>query len=187
MIVPHDRERIINAIIYFAKNTKHCHTLKLFKLLNAADFEHYRQRGRTITGLMYQAWENGPVPPALFKEFRSGGAPDLKAALVINTIVDDITNKTKRRDLIARKVFESKYFSKRELEIMKHVAEVFLEAPGGTMSEFSHSRNLPWKKVWGSGEGKGKEINPDLSLSSDPLISDRKAIDREELEFRRAI
>jgi len=187
MIVSHDREKIIHAIIYFAKNTKHCHTLKLFKLLNSADFEHYRQRGRTITGLTYQAWENGPVPPALFNEFKSGGHPDLKAALVINNIVDDITNKTKRRDLITRKVFESKYFSKRELEIMKRVAEIFLEARGETMSDFSHGKNLPWKKVWGSGEGKGKEINPDLSLSSDPLMTDRKTIESEELEFRRAI
>lgn len=187
MIVSHDREKIINAIIYFAKNTKYCHTLKLFKLLSASDFEHFRQRGRTITGLTYEAWDNGPVPPALFKEFKSGGYPDLKVALVINTIVDDITNKTLRRELITRKSFDSKYFSKRELEIMARVAEIFLEAKGGTMSEFSHSKNLPWKKVWGSGEGKGKEISPDLSLESDPLLSERKTIEREELEFRRAI
>ena len=55
MFVSRDREKLLNAIIYFLRETKHCHTLKLFKLLNFADFEHFRQKGRTITGLEYRA------------------------------------------------------------------------------------------------------------------------------------
>jgi hypothetical protein len=42
MFVSHDREKLINAIVYFLGETNHCHTLKLFKLLNFSDFEHFR-------------------------------------------------------------------------------------------------------------------------------------------------
>jgi hypothetical protein len=43
MFVSRDREKLINAIIYFLRETKHCHTLKLFKLLYFADFEHFNR------------------------------------------------------------------------------------------------------------------------------------------------
>jgi hypothetical protein len=52
MLVTRHREKLINAIICFLGATKHVHTLKLFKLLNFADFEHYRQTGRTIVGAL---------------------------------------------------------------------------------------------------------------------------------------
>ena len=40
LFVPREREKLVNSIIYFTRETKHCHTLKLFKLLNFADLEH---------------------------------------------------------------------------------------------------------------------------------------------------
>ncbi|WP_456664297.1 Panacea domain-containing protein [Bradyrhizobium sp. LB13.1] len=76
MFVSRDREKLINAIIYFLGATNHCHTLKLFKLLNFADFEHFRQTGRTIFNLDYKALPKGPVcfsPPSSFGS--SGVAP----------------------------------------------------------------------------------------------------------------
>jgi hypothetical protein len=54
MLVTHDREKLINAIVYFLGATKHAHTLKLFKLLNFSDFEHFRQTGRSIFNLEYR-------------------------------------------------------------------------------------------------------------------------------------
>src|SRR5450759_3821025 len=81
MFVSHDREKLINAIIYFVRGTNHCHTLKLFKLLNFADFEHFRQTGRTIFGIDYHALPMGPVPNDLYDEIKSGGAQDFKKAI----------------------------------------------------------------------------------------------------------
>ena len=79
MFVTHKREKLINAIIYFVRNTKHCHKLKLFKLLSFLDFEHYRQTGRSVTGLHYDAWPKGPVPSHLDEELEKPGS-DLATA-----------------------------------------------------------------------------------------------------------
>ena len=53
MMVPHDRDKLINAIVFFAKNTKYCGKIKLIKLLYLLDFEHFRQTGRSVTGMDY--------------------------------------------------------------------------------------------------------------------------------------
>lgn len=187
MIVSLDREKLLNAIIYFVRETKYCHTLKLYKLLHAADFEHFRQRGRTITGLTYEAWENGPVPPALFREIKEGGKSDLRKVTSIVDVKDEITKKLDRRDFIPRVQFDRSVFSGRELKILDRVAEIFKDARGETMRDFSHFKGLPWKAVYGKGEGSGKTIPPDLSLKSEPLMSEKPTIERAELDFRREL
>ena len=50
------RNRLVNAIVFFADNTKFCGKIKLFKLLYLLDFEHFRQTGKSVTGGDYQAW-----------------------------------------------------------------------------------------------------------------------------------
>jgi uncharacterized phage-associated protein len=59
-----DRQREKLAAAFFAANTKYCGVTKLCKLLYFLDFIHYRQTGRTVTGLEYRAWPKGPVPVA---------------------------------------------------------------------------------------------------------------------------
>ena len=125
MFVSRDREKLINAIIYFLRETNHCHTLKLFKLLNFSDFEHYRQTGRTIFGLQYRALPKGPVPTELSEEMKRGGGQDLKAAINLTEIKDDITGELKRRDLKPRMAFDKKWFTPRELKVLARIAEFF--------------------------------------------------------------
>lgn len=60
MLITHEREKLINAIIFFANHTKHLGKIKLFKLLYLLDFEHFRQTGQNVTGLDYRAWKFGP-------------------------------------------------------------------------------------------------------------------------------
>ena len=43
--------------------------MKLFKLLYLLDFEHFRQTGRSVTGLEYRALKMGPVPSELFQQW----------------------------------------------------------------------------------------------------------------------
>ena len=186
MFVSRDREKLLNAIIYFLGETNHCHTLKLFKLLNFADFEHFRQTGRTIFGLDYKALPMGPVPTRLYDEIKSGGAADLKNAVSLVQVKDDINDALLRRDLKARAQFDKKYFSKRELKIIELVAEFFRDLKAADMSEFSHRKGEPWRKVYGDkGQGSGKPIPPELSLDSEPLIKDSPTISQDELEERR--
>lgn len=187
MFVKRDREKLINAIVYFLNETKHCHTLKLFKLLNFADFEHFRQAGRTITGLAYRALPKGPVPTALFEEIKRGGGKDLKTAVGLYEVKDDLTDELLRRDLKPRVAFDKKWFSKRELEILERVAFFFKEMKAEDMSEFSHGTKKPWSSVYKEGKGTGHLISPELAFDGDPLMKDTPAISREELEERREL
>ena len=84
MINTHYREKLINAIIYFAKNTKFCGTIKLMRPLYFLDFRHFKETGKSVTGLIYTAWENGPVPVSLYKEISSDTLPqDIHEAIKI--------------------------------------------------------------------------------------------------------
>jgi hypothetical protein len=82
MLITHERDKLVNAILYFAHETKHFGKIKLFKLLYLLDFEHFRQTGRSVTGLDYQAWKYGPVPVEVMQEW-DDPEPDLAAAIRI--------------------------------------------------------------------------------------------------------
>ena len=78
MIITHHREKLINAIIYFATHTKYCGKTKLLKLLYFLDFSHFKRTGKSVTGLDYFAWGMGPVPKELFKELSGNLKRDMK-------------------------------------------------------------------------------------------------------------
>jgi len=42
-LINHQREKLINVMVYFAQNTQKCCKIKLFKLMYFLDFEHYKQ------------------------------------------------------------------------------------------------------------------------------------------------
>ncbi len=184
MIVSREREKLLNAMVFFCQKTKHCHTLKLFKLLNFLDFEHYRQAGRTVTGLDYAAFERGPVPRSLWQEMSKGPGADMRAALSIVAMKDEITDKVVRRDIKARVQFNRALFTRRELAIMDRLAEIFQDVQGDDMSEFSHMKGLPWRKVWDKGAGNGRKIAPDLALSAAPIDHDVPSIEPDEIALR---
>lgn len=187
MIVSRQREKLINAINFFVRETAHCHTLKLFKLLHFLDFEHFRQTGRTVTGLQYQAFPKGPVPPELLNELREGPKSDLRKSVLIVSMKDDVTDALLRRDIKPIAPFDSARFSKREMAIMKLLADFFKDLPSESMSDFSHLKNLPWRKIYGSGEGKNKPIPTELALESEALDKGQPTIDSEERAFRKAL
>lgn len=186
MLVSHEREKLINAIVFFVSKTKHCHTLKLFKLLNFLDFEHFRQTGFSVTGSEYRAWENGPAPSALWHELDRPG-PDLAGAVSISWAKDDLTGEPIRRDIRARRRFDPSHFTPRELEIMGLLAEIFRDAPGVDMTEVSHAPNLPWGKVYQGGQGKSRVIPYSLSLDSKPILPTFPNMDRGEFEHRQRL
>lgn len=68
MLKNHEREKLLNAIIFFAQNTRNLGKVKLWNLLYFLDFQHYRDVGRSVTGLQYFAWPKGPVPVELQNE-----------------------------------------------------------------------------------------------------------------------
>ena len=83
-----------------------------------------------------------------------------------------------------KKRFDPQFFTKRERRIMETLAEMFRDAKGDDMTEVSHLRELPWRQVFGSGEGNGQPIPYDLALSCAPIIKDMPTIDADELAYR---
>jgi uncharacterized phage-associated protein len=161
IFIEHNREKEINAIIFFLKHTKHCGKTKLFKLLYFLDFIHFKQTAKSVTELIYNAWRCGPVPADLFNELETPPA-DLKKYLFIP--------KTDPGEFFQIKIkkgvkFDPIYFSKRELKIMKQVAEIFYEAKAEDMTRVSHLSNDPWDITMRS-KGEREEIDYMLSFDN---------------------
>ena len=182
IFVHHRREKLLNAIAWFSHNTKHCHTLKLFKLLYLLDFEHYRQTGRSVTGLDYHAFPKGPVPRALLEEIKK--EPEERGrALRVRETHDDMDGSLIKREFTTTKGFDETYFTLRELQIMEHLALFFSEAKSDLMSAYSHDPNFPWKKVYGEGEGKGRVIPYELALYTESIVNDEPTIEEEDVRM----
>ncbi|MBK1717163.1 hypothetical protein CKO27_05780 [Thiocystis violacea] len=164
----HEREKLINAIVYFARNTRYLGKIKLFKLLYLLDFEHFRQTGQNVTGLAYSAWKYGPVPVALAQEWEELES-DLAAAIAIRPqqVVD-----YERQAVIALTEFDDSHFSRRELRIMAELVNKYGEEYSPKMIDVTHAENGAWAKVWNDGEGFNQRISYDLALADDETHRD---------------
>lgn len=140
MIITHHREKLINAILYFARHTKHCGKTKLLKLLYFLDFWHFKQTGKSVTGLEYYAWKMGPVPKTLYDELLDNMQPDLKDAI-------DVRNVGDMQRIIAKKSYNDAYFTNREKKLLENLAYIFKDAKASDMVESTHLRNEPWDRT----------------------------------------
>jgi uncharacterized phage-associated protein len=139
MIITHQREKLINAMIYFCRNTKHCGKTKLMKLLYFLDFIHFKQTGKSVTGLDYYAWKMGPVPKDLYEELGSMSS-DLAKAI-------SIVPQNQFQKICAKQKFDDQYFTPRQMKLLKSISEIFLEAKAEHMIESTHLKNHPWDKT----------------------------------------
>ncbi len=167
----HRREKLINAILYFAENTKLCGKTKLMKLLYFLDFTHFKQTGKSVTGLDYFAWERGPVPKVLFHEF-SKPKPDLYAAI-------KIVPKGKLQLVVAKRRFDDQYFTPREKRILEQLAFIFVDANADQMSESTHLFNQPWHKTR-TEKGESEQIDYLLAVDGKNSLPYEQAKERME-------
>ena len=161
MIVTHHREKLINAIIYFAEKTKYCGKTKLLKLLYFLDFTHFKLTGKSVTGLDYFAWEMGPVPKELFEELSGNMKPDLKSAIQELPIEGF-------QQIKLKKEFDSRYFSKKELDLLENISFIFRDIQADAMVESTHLKNEPWDKTLKE-KGAYKKIDYMLAIDSEML------------------
>lgn len=154
MLIEHEREKLINVIIFFANNTRNLGKVKLYKLLYFLDFQHYRDVGRPVTGLQYYAWPKGPVPVAIENEVRAPGADmQEKVSLVLSSY-----EKGETLTVTPKVAFSPEHFSKRELKIMGALAEEFKNTKAQDMIERTHLENEPWDKVYNIQQSRQAEI-----------------------------
>lgn len=168
MLISHDREKLINAMVFFASKTLNCGKVKLFKLLYFLDFEHYRQTGRTVTGLEYFAFPMGPVPKKLDKELERM-KEDLRRKIEIEKIETKYENPL---NLIKPKAgFDDSHFTQREMRIMKGLVKEFYLTKAQEISDLSHLKTQPWHKIY-------HENNSPFSRIPYDLVLDAKEIER---------
>src|SRR5262245_41369897 len=182
MFVSRSREKLINAIVFFVQNTSKCNTTKLFKLINFLDFEHFRQTGRSVTRLQYSALPQGPVPLDFFNEVKNPG-PDLTASVGVSAVKDPLTDDIKRRDFNPRVQFNPRVFTRRELEIMHTLAELFRDLSANDISKYSHSKALPWKRIYVEGK-PAAPIPYELAMECEAILKNMPTLDSEEYNYR---
>lgn len=163
MIKSHTREKLINAAVFFAENTRYCGKIKLIKLLHLLDFEHFRKTGHSVTGMEYRALKMGPVPMELFEEW-DALQPDFAEAIEIQPVkvIDHI-----REQVVPKKAFDEAHFTRRELRLMEQLAARFRDEYSRPMINFTHAELGPWAKIWDDGRGNLERIPYSLAVGDD--------------------
>ncbi len=168
MVKSHEREKLINAAVFFAEQTKYCGKIKLIKLLYLLDFEHFRQTGRSVTGSEYRAFKMGPVPIGLYQEW-DALEPDLAEAVAIQPekVIDYV-----RETVVPRRPFDAAHFSRRELALMETLAARFRDDYSQPMINVTHEERGPWAAIWDNGRGAMERIPYTLAVRIDDVHRD---------------
>lgn len=139
------RNKLLNAVLFFAKKTKHVNLTKISKLLYFLDFTHFQQTGYPSIGLRYYAFERGPVPRDFWLEIKEGIVPDDfsgKLALIPKT--DDLDQTVKEIEIKAIKTPDLSVFTPREIKILEDLAFIYKDAWAWQISEITHLPKQPW-------------------------------------------
>lgn len=161
MLIARNRQKLIQAAVYFARNTQGCGKVKLFKLLYLLDFAHYRETGRSVTGLNYVAWKLGPVPVELAQEWDQL-EPDMAAAIDIvpETVIDHVRDR-----VVPKTAFNDSFFTHRELALMQRIAQQHDMDLSKPMVNVTHEERGPWATIWDNGRGSNERIPYVLSVA----------------------
>ncbi len=125
-----DFKRTLAAITYVAsKNVPELTTYKLCKLLFLADKYHLVRYGRPITGDIYVAMEDGPVPSAVYdllKFLLANRTPNARAAALIDHL--QIDKKFRYPRIQAKKRFDADELSRSDITALDRAIKTY----GGT-------------------------------------------------------
>jgi uncharacterized phage-associated protein len=161
MLINHEREKLVQAVKFFAQHTRNLGKTKLYKLLYFLDFTHYRDTGRPVTGMEYFAWPMGPVPVDLHNELENP-KEDWRGNCQFERVC--VRDGGEMLSIRATDDFNPEHFSKRELRIMKELAKEFFDATAGQMVERTHLENLPWHQIYEVEGRKQQNIPYAMSL-----------------------
>lgn len=135
---PFDLERFQNMIKYFAEKLSPF-KVKMNKLLFYADFECFRRFGVGMSGVEYQAIQMGPVPYYYQSQFdlaQRNGIIRIDEVLFSGGMVGE------KFEPIGKK-FDADLFSKNELDVLKHILNLFKSTSTHDIIEISHK-----EKAW---------------------------------------
>ena len=165
------RKKLLNAVLFFASNTKRVNLGKLSKLLYFLDFIHFNQTGYPSIGLKYYTFEKGPVPKDFWLEIRDADVPeDYKGKIGLIRRTDDFAPNYKEVEIRAREKPDLSVFTPREIEILNNLAFVYKEATASDMSEVTHLPKQPWD-ITRREKGKNQPIDYLVSIGEESAVS----------------
>ena len=135
---------------------------------------HFSETGRSVTGLTYYAWKMGPVPADLSPELIPQGSTELSKHLSIEKIPTGYDKEMVK--FVPKHEFNEGVFSKRELCILKSLAEEYQNSAAQEMIEATHLENQPWHRIWEVEGRKQQEIPYLLALKSQEAEEMEKTI-----------
>ncbi len=167
------RIKLLNAILYFGQNTRRLNITKLLKLLYFLDFTHCKETGTPSVGLVYYAWERGPVPKDFYEEIKGGKVPLDFEGLIAILPQDWSDAYAEKAEYIGRVEYQVKalkkpdisLFTPRELRILSNLCDIYRDATARQMSEITHLPKQPWSTTK-KNKGLLKEIDYLLSLDN---------------------
>jgi hypothetical protein len=142
-------ERFLNAALYFAKNTNHFDTIKLYKLLFLADRDCIKKTGQTITESTYRKikpW--GPVPKEVKALVDGMAAGDEHAPAISRFLTVEKQGKNTHINFVGAP--DLNYFTKDEISILEKLANKYKLTPGKRIAHGVHSmrgiKDMDWEK-----------------------------------------
>ena len=144
-MIPYQKEKIENAICFFAKEHRKktrqmLYQTFLFKYLALFDFGYLKKYGKPALGLTYQAMEKGPVPIEIYNKRMDEPWSNLFSFQEDQNKFMIIPKGTPNLD----------YFSSREIKLMNTLIEIYAHQfiNSKLMSDASHQEILAWKRTW---------------------------------------
>ena len=124
------KEKLYNMICFFSE--KSVLKTKLLKEMFYADFESYKELGKSITGLEYTKLPYGPVP----EQFEY----ILNLGIAENTIDYNVTYKSdyESHNITANKKIDKDIFTKEEYQIIKNIRNKFKDYGSKEIVDYSH-------------------------------------------------
>ncbi|MEK6756417.1 MAG: Panacea domain-containing protein [Bacteroidota bacterium] len=147
------RKRLLEALIFFAREVKSPTKMMLFKLLAELDFRHFKEKGYPVTNLEYEAWPMGPVPREFNREISTE-----KDLVIPNDFADALVCERfefEKSDgslgfgfkFYAKRKPDLSVFSPRQQRILKEVSEIYKNASATEASKASHEPGQPWTQT----------------------------------------
>ncbi|MBR8000356.1 type II toxin-antitoxin system antitoxin SocA domain-containing protein [Burkholderia vietnamiensis] len=169
MLISRDHERLINAMIFFAGETRLDTRAKLYHLLYMLDFEHFRSTGQSVTGCEYEAERRGPVPVQVAQAWDD---PTNAFHAAANTALA-IGRRHRIPDTEARTRFDDSHFTRRQLDMLRALVQRFRDAHHPDLEEIGQVDNGAFARVWHDGIGARAPIPYELAISGEDPHADK--------------
>jgi putative zinc finger/helix-turn-helix YgiT family protein len=132
-------DKLEGMILFFAGSYQPCFKTRLNKLLFYADFLHFKETARSISGSRYQAFQYGPVPENyqdVLEAMQAEGAIELS-----EEVFEPYQGEGKSfagENVVAKVNWQPNLFTASEIECLQLVADVFNGWSASKIKDYSH-------------------------------------------------